>query len=130
MTDFSPSLAAARSRLAVFPYAAAFAALPEDTRGHLLAAIGRTSPVDAVVEGMEALWARRAELDAEARALGADLAHQVLQGGFHAKAERADAVLRWLRADLGEIAPDGLPEPPEVDRRFEPPATVEEPEEG
>lgn len=124
MTDFSPSLAAARGRLAVFPYAAAFTALPEDTQNHLLAAIGRTSPVDAVVEGMEALWARRPELNAEAQGLGADLAWQVLQGGFHGKAERADGIIRWLRADLGEIEADGLPEPPSIDSRFKPPAEV------
>lgn len=122
MIETSPSIAGAAARLSAFPYTQAFAALPSATRDHLLAGIGAVSPVPGMVNGMEALWAVRDQLDAEGRALAVDLAYQVFAIGLKGKRDRADAMIRWLRADAGEIPAEGLPDAPAAEAKFLPPA--------
>lgn len=126
MLEHSPSIAGAVGRLRLLPYHAEFAALPESTRTHLMAAIEQPAPVDAVVMGFEALWAVRDQLGEHTRAVAADLAYQVQAGRFHGKSDRADAARRWLHVDAGVLAAEGLPDAPEADAKFVPTVEITE----
>ena len=118
------TLAAAKSGLTMFLMTKG-ATLADPLREHLAAALASPSPVDMLVQSMEALYAARAELGAEGKTVIGSLAGFIMANGWHGinADDRGYRIVRAMRRDLGEAAPDGVtwPDPstdPAADTRF------------
>lgn len=91
--------------------------LPEKVRDDVIAALGAPSPVDRIVKTGEALYAARADLDADGQTLCAQLISFAAMNGWHGLAEdnRGGRIVMAMRRDLGEDAPSGSWPEPETD---------------
>ena len=93
----------------------------------LIAASEQMSPVVALVDGAEAIYAHRDGLPPELLALGAGLAAFCNENGWHqVKDERGIGMVRALRREAGDKSPSGswpkANKDPDADARFEKPA--------
>lgn len=123
MTPFD-SITAAKNGLTTFLMTKG-ATLGEGLRGHLVDALACPSPVDMLVQSTEALYAARADLDADGKALIGSLAGFIVTNGWHGinTDDRGNRIVLAMRRDNGEEAPAGViwPEPesdPASDSRF------------
>lgn len=105
MVDTSKSIVQVKSDIAQYLFGPGGQSLSEFHRQKLADAVSKPSPVDAIVNSMEALQGAEANggLDDAGRALIADCAYQVVAGGFHGKEDRANDILRYHRHKLGEL---------------------------
>lgn len=90
----------------------------------LAAASAQMSPVAALVDGAEAIYAHRDGLAPELLGLGAGLAAFCNENGWHqVRDERGIGMVRALRRDAGDKSPSGAwpktADDPAVDRRFD-----------
>lgn len=100
-------------------------AMPPEVAEKLAQVASEVSPVTAIVEAAELLFARRDELEPELLHLAAGLASFATEHGWHGLAsdERGTGLVRALRRGAGEEAPSGkwpdAPSDPAVMPRFE-----------
>jgi len=84
------------------------ASLPAFQASKLADAVSRRSPVDTVIEATRALYAiwkeeNGVKLSDEGSRLAAQCAWHILDGGFHNADAEAEALIRAVRKDAGEI---------------------------
>ena len=103
------------------------AGLPADVADRMRAIAAEISPVTAIVDGAELIFARREDLDADQLRLGAGLISFATENGWHGLAAdgRGVGILRALRRDAGDEPVNGdWPDPaddPEIQPRFSKP---------
>ena len=74
------------------------AGLAEAARGALAASVAAVSPVDRIVQFGRAVHEHRADLDADARAIGAAALAFAAQHGWHGLASEAPVLIAELQA--------------------------------
>lgn len=108
------------------------AAIPDELRTKLRNLVGpTTSPVDAVVQGAELIYARKADLDPDLLCLGAGLALIAQQYNFHSLAEndRGSKMALAMMRDGNIEQPTGMTYPDvENDPEPKPEFSAETPE--
>lgn len=111
--------------------------IPEGARYRFLEILNAASPVDAVVRGMESLYAGISEIDgfpvAEALTPLGVVATAVAHGQYWGKAVRAFEIAAWAAYQINPIEGVAPPAPLPVDPAFTflPPETIEPvPDEG
>jgi hypothetical protein len=88
--------------------------LPEDRAAALSATLARPSPVDALVEAMEATYGIVKEMDPAPEAvirLCGQAAFHVYSNAWHGKTDRAVAIFQACRRELGLTANAMTPDP-------------------
>jgi len=131
--EFASSIAEAQARLQTYLIGHG-AALPDFTRDRVIEAASSPSPVDAIVQSAEALYAIAADLDNAGRETVAVLIAFAAQNGWHGLPidNRGGRMMMAMRRMNGEEAPAGLPWPdaesdPAPKPEFVAPAPVELP---
>ena len=88
--------------------------LPDPTIEHLLASANHPSPVDRIVNSVEALYAVKDDLDKAGRDITGQMAQFVALNGFHGMQERGQQINQAMNRIGGYNAPLGS-EWPEAD---------------
>lgn len=118
------SITAAKSGLVAYLMASG-ATLDDTLQQRLTDAMACPSPVDMLVQSMEALYAAHTDLDDAGKALVAQLSGFIVANGWHGinQDDRGNRIIRAMLRELGEIPPLGVTWPevdddPAVDARF------------
>lgn len=91
------------------------AALPAHTVDHLLASANHPSPVDRLVNSVEALYAAKGDLNKEGRDITGQMAQFVALNGFHGMQERGQRINQAMNRMGGYTAPAGTSWPDAAD---------------
>lgn len=89
--------------------------LPDETIEHLLESANHASPVDRLVNSLEALYAVKSELGKEGRDLCGQMAQFVAVNGFHGMQERGQRINEAMNREGGYSAPAGMEWPARED---------------
>ncbi len=118
------NLTAAKSGLVAYLMASG-PTLNETLKRYLTDAVACPSPVDMLVQSMEALYAAHADLDATGKALVAQLSGFIVANGWHGinQDDRGNRIVRAMLRELGQTPPIGVTWPdgaddPVADTRF------------
>lgn len=106
--DFLPTLGDALAAVDRFLIEHA-ATAPESAKDAILAAGAKVSPVDKLVDIAEALYAARADFDADALTIAGQVIEFCTRNGWHGLANeaRGERMVAAIRRDLGEPHPSG-----------------------